>query len=466
MRSLLDSPGFFFGLAAALAIGAVVSQFRYTSPGKPAGTFEQIATLAERDDLNVIFIVADTLRADHLGSYGYERPTSPHLDRMAETGIRFANVEAQSSWTKTSMASIWTGLYPQRNGIHRYPDGIPEQAVMPAEIFRDAGYSTAGIYRNSWVGPNFGFGQGFHLYVKSAPNFNRERMAVSNPSAQGLTGSDLDVTESASEFIGANVDNRFLLYVHYMDVHQYTYDADSDLFGSSFGDLYDNAIHWLDINVERIRQTLEILGILDKTIIVLTSDHGEGFREHGFEGHAKGLYKEVQSIPWLISLPFDLPEPIVVQAQVASIDIWPTLLDLVGLPPLGEVDGLSAVPAIMAVARGEEMPEPFRDRAIFAQIDRRWGRVSMDEDPSISILREPHRMYRWLRFPGGDELFDHTDDPVELENVVRDQPEVAEELRAQIDKFLDENEPEWQTLDIELDEMRLNQLRALGYKVE
>lgn len=466
MRRLLDSPWFYFSLAAVLAIGAVASQFRYSSPPKPAGTFDQIATLAERGDLNVVFIVADTLRADHLGIYGYERPTSPHIDRLAERGIRFANVEAQSSWTKSSMASIWTAMYPQRNGIHRYADGIPEQALMPAEIFRDAGYATAGIYRNSWVGPNFGFGQGFQRYVKSAPSFNRERLQVSNPSAQGLTGSDLDVTESASEFIGANSDNRFLLYVHYMDVHQYSYDSDSDLFGSDFGDLYDNSIHWLDINVERVVKTLEILGILDKTIVVLTSDHGEGFREHGFEGHAKGLYKEVQFTPWLISLPFDLPEPIVVEAQVASIDIWPTLLDLVGLPPLHDADGLSAVPAIMAAAGGEPVPEAFRDRAIFAQIDRRWGKVNKPDDPSISIVRGPHRMYRWLRLPASDELFDHRDDPVELENVLQDQPEVAEDLRAQIDAFLEDTEPAWQTLDIELDAMRLNQLRALGYKID
>jgi arylsulfatase A-like enzyme len=466
MRALLDSAWFYFGLAGLLAIAAVVSQFRFGSMEKPAGVFAEIPSLSERDDLNVIFVLIDTLRADHLGVYGYELPTSPNMDRLARHGVRFANVEAQSSWTKSSMASIWTSLYPQRHGIHRYPDGIPEQAVMPAEVFRDAGYKTAGIYRNSWVGPNFGFGQGFDLYVKTAPNFDRERAKISNPSVSWMKGSDLDITESASEFIGTHQDRRFFLYLHYMDVHQYTYDSESDLFGSHFEGLYDNAIHWADINVGRIVETLETVGLLGKTIIVITSDHGEGFREHGFEGHAKGLFKEVQFTPWVISLPFDLPEPIVVEEQVASIDIWPTLLELAGLPALPHTDGMSTLPAIMAAARGEPAPAALRDRTIFAQIDRRWGKVNTPADPSISIVRGPNRMYRRFRLPARDQLFDHTDDPDEVDNVLRHEPELAEELSGRIDEFRDGNEPVWETEEIELDEMRLNQLRALGYKIE
>jgi arylsulfatase A-like enzyme len=466
MRRLLDSPWLYFGLAAVLAIAAIASQFRLGPPPKPTGTAEDIPELAERGDLNVVFVLIDTLRADHLGAYGYERPTSPNMDRLARHGIRFANVETQSSWTKASMASLWTSLYPQRSGIHRYPDAVPDDAVMPAEIFRDAGYATAGIYRNSWVSPNFGFAQGFGRYVKPAPNFHRERLKVSNPSSGALKGSDLDATESASEFIGAHLDQKFFLYVHYMDAHQYTYDSDSDLFGSNFEDLYDNAIHWTDINVQRIVQTLELVGLLERTILVIASDHGEGFYEHGFEGHAKGLYTEVQHTPWIISLPFDLPEPIVVDAQVANIDIWPTVLDLVGLPPVPDVDGISAVPAIMAAARGEPVPEAFRDRPVFAQIDRRWGRVNTDPAPSVSVLRPPHRMYRQLNQPSKDELFDHSEDPAEQRNVIRKQPEVAEALRGEISSFLEETQPSWEAKSVELDEMRLNQLRALGYKID
>lgn len=466
MRRLLDSPWLYFGLAAVLAVAAIASQFRLGPPPKPTGTVDDIVALAERDDLNVVFILIDALRADHLSAYGYERPTSPRIDALAQRGIRFANVESQSSWTKTSMASLWTSLYPQRNGIHRYGDGLPDAVVMPAERFKEAGFATAGIYRNSWVSPNFGFGQGFDRYVKPAPNFDAERMAERNPSADKLRGSDIDATQSASEFIAANRDGRFFLYLHYMDVHQYSYDTESDLFGSDFGDMYDNAIHWFDINVDRVMETLRLAGIADRTVVVIAADHGEAFFEHGGEGHAKGLYNEVQRTPWMIFLPFDLPEPIVVDTHVANVDVFPTIFDLVGLPPLEDVDGVSALPLILAAGRGEAPPRDLTDRPLFAQIDRNWGKTKVGPAPNVSMLRPPYRMHRLLNEPSEDELFDHSTDPTEQKNLVRKQPEVAEAMSAEIDEFIETGQPAWEVSPVELDRMKLNQLRALGYKIE
>ena len=115
----------------------------------------------EEDPPNVIFITVDTLRADRTTPYGYERDTSPTLDRLASQGIRFNRHLSQSSWTKSSMASMWTGFYPTRTGVTRYDHVVPEQAVMPAERLKEAGYSTIGLYRNGWVAPTFGFEQGF-----------------------------------------------------------------------------------------------------------------------------------------------------------------------------------------------------------------------------------------------------------------------------------------------------------------
>jgi arylsulfatase A-like enzyme len=121
--------------------------------------------MAEREDLNVLFLVIDTLRADRLGMYGYSRDTSPKFDRWASTGVRFDRHLAQSSWTKASMASLWTSLYPMRTGVTRYDDVLAEEAVMAAERFSDAGFRTIGIYRNGWVAPTFGFDQGFDVYT-------------------------------------------------------------------------------------------------------------------------------------------------------------------------------------------------------------------------------------------------------------------------------------------------------------
>jgi glucan phosphoethanolaminetransferase (alkaline phosphatase superfamily) len=119
------------------------------------GTLEDVASLSDRDDLNVVFVLIDTLRADRMGSYGYERATTPVLDYFAARGLRFAEHRAQSSWTKTSMASLWTGLYPQRTDVLTYQDTVAAAATLPAEIFQSAGFETVGIWRNGWVAPNF-----------------------------------------------------------------------------------------------------------------------------------------------------------------------------------------------------------------------------------------------------------------------------------------------------------------------
>ena len=466
MRRLLDTPSFYFVLAAVLAVVAVGSQFRFDPDFKPSGGAEEIEQLAGRDDINVVFVLIDALRADHLGTYGYERPTSPTIDAMTTRGVRFANVEAQSSWTKSSMASLWTAMYPQRNGILRFDDGLPPEAVLAAEVFQDAGFRTAGIFRNAWVGGNFGFDQGFDLYVRTKPSLTPNRLKASSVSTGGLRGSDIDATDSAIEFMLSSVDQRFLLYVHYMDVHQYSYDSDSDLFGSDFGDLYDNAIHWVDINIARLLKAMGRLNLLDKTIVVIASDHGEAFGEHGREGHARELYKEVQFTPWLIWLPFDLAEPLVVDAQVANVDIWPTLLDLLGLDPIPGADGRSARPAILAAARGEPPPAEFEDRAVFSQIDGHWGRVGKEPFPMVAVLRAPYRLHHRTERPRRDELFDHRTDPTEQDNIVSKDPEAAAVLREAVNAYLEESRPGWDATNIQLDEMRLNQLRALGYKIE
>ena len=129
----------------------------------PVGSVEDIEALASRDDLNVLFIVVDTLRADRLGAYGYERDTSPNLDQLASMGVRFDRHLAQSSWTKASMASLWTSYNPNRTGVRKHDDIIPEAATMAAEVFRDHGFRTVGLFRNGWVAPTFGFQQGFDI---------------------------------------------------------------------------------------------------------------------------------------------------------------------------------------------------------------------------------------------------------------------------------------------------------------
>ncbi len=144
-RRILDSPWLYFGGAGVLLLVAVLSQVEIRMPVRPVGTIEQIQTLRERDDVNVVFVLIDTLRADRLHAYGYERETSTYMDWLASTGVRFDRCVSQSTWTKSSMASLWTGTYPAVNGVLRWPHSLPESVDMPAEILRSAGFTTAGV---------------------------------------------------------------------------------------------------------------------------------------------------------------------------------------------------------------------------------------------------------------------------------------------------------------------------------
>ena len=168
-------------LGLALLLAAFWQRAEPRWDDRPEGTLADVAALRQRDDLNVLFILIDTLRSDRLGSYGYARATSPQLDRLAAGGVRFARQLSQSSWTKCSMASLWSGLYPVRTGVTRFDEMLPEEAVMPAEILQQAGFDTVGLYRNGWVSPNFGFDQGFNVYSRPVPGPARAGLRQANP---------------------------------------------------------------------------------------------------------------------------------------------------------------------------------------------------------------------------------------------------------------------------------------------
>jgi arylsulfatase A-like enzyme len=472
LRKLIDSPWLYFSLAGLLLVVALISQVRFSPPPRLQGTAQDLAALDQRDDLNVVFIVIDMLRADRLHTYGYSRQTSPVMDGLAASGIRFANVESQSSWTKASMASMWTGMYPERTGIQRFYHAVPEEAQLPAEIFKEAGYRTAGIWRNGWVANNFGFGQGFDLYIRPRQNRPEHEIRRHNPGVRGLPGTDMDATLAALEFMTGSVSEKFFLYIHYMDVHQYLYADLSPDFGTSFSDFYDSSIFWTDHNVGRVMQGLQDLRISDRTLVVIVSDHGEAFFEHGIEGHARNLYREVLTTPWIIVPPFDLEPGIVVEERVGNVDVWPTLLDMLGLPPLPGAEGQSALPLVLAAQEGDgTIPvSPDSDRAIFAQLDRSWGRVGQDSRPTSSVVKGRHRLNYYGALgaePERVELYDHSVDPLEKKNVASGHLEIVSELSQEVQDFLARPKTQWdEAPEVEIDEMRAQQLRALGYVVQ
>jgi len=460
-RNLIDSPRLLLAVLLGLGVVFVATQFELRRDERPRGELSDLAGLADRSDLNLVFVVIDTLRADRLGAYGYARDTSPLLDYLAETGIRFDRHQSQSSWTKTSMASLWTGLFPHRTGVLRAQDALPEAARLPAEILRDAGFATIGIWRNGWVAPNFGFDQGFDVYMNPTSGLMPGELQA-NTRAGRVASSDIDVVIAAKEFLKTHHDQRFFLYLHLMDVHQYVTDVESATFGTSYSDSYDNAIKWTDRQLGAITAEVERLGLRDRTVIVVVSDHGEAFGEHGSEGHARNLFAEVTTTPWIISLPFRLREGRVVREGTSNVDVWPTLLDLLGLEPMTNPDGRSLLDTLM----DPSSERTDAGRLHFAQLDKTWGQVNREPEPTYAVNDAFHRLIRAADAETGDILFDRTRDPMERSDVSKQSPDVAAALAAALGEHL-AREPEFDSVPhVELNDMELRQLRALGYAVK
>ncbi len=276
---------------------------------------------------DVVFILVDTLRADHLPSYGYKINTAPNIQRLAEGAVLFERVISPSSWTKTSMASILTSQNPSRHGVRGVKDMLPEQFTTMAEVFANNGYHTIGINSNPWLKSKFGFDVGFKSY---------ETLLFLKDG--GWTDA-LEVNAAAvAALTQCPQEKPFFLYVHYMDVHD-PYRPKSPFYSASpltipghgvipdielerlycdkgfdapgvrdrVMELYNGGIRTVDAGIGQLLKEMKRMGRLENTISVITSDHGEAFREHGTTKHGKNLYPEVYEVPLIFSWPGHLP---------------------------------------------------------------------------------------------------------------------------------------------------------------
>jgi arylsulfatase A-like enzyme len=250
-----------------------------------------------------------------------------------------------------------------------------------------------------------------------------------------------------------------------MDVHEFVYDIESALFGTTNSDIYDAAIRHEDYVIESLVMELRTQGLRENTLIVIASDHGEAFGERGFEGHAREIHRETTEVPLIFSFPFDLAEGVVVNTRTANVDIWPTLFDLIGLPTLDDIDGVSRLDDILSGGPRPPVPDHRPNRA-FSLLDQTWGTNGAASLTSIAITEGPlryvigHERGRWI-----DYLFDSEADPKELKNLAKQSPEIVEKFRALAKEFANQN-VKWAdgAPELEIDEMQLNQLRALGYQ--
>jgi arylsulfatase A-like enzyme len=277
-----------------------------------------------------------------------------------------------------------------------------------------------------------------------------------------IDGTDIDLVFSALEFMRVNRDQRFFLYLHLMDLHQYVTVEEMAVFGTTYSDFYDNSILWTDKQIRAIYGGLEEMGLRDKTLIVVASDHGEAFGEHGSEGHARDLHTEVTTTPVIFSFPFRLDPGVVVETRTQNVDIWPTIFDLIGIPPTEPTDGRSRVPEMLG-----ETPVDSNDEADVdvAFLDKTWGRMNMEADPILALRDGDLRIVYRAKDPDQSLLYDLANDPEERKNLLDDHPE-AERLREEAKQEYERSVAWKEVPSVDVDDMSLKQLRALGYVVE
>ncbi len=437
--------------------------------------------------INVILISVDTLRADHLGCYGYTRDTSPNIDALAEDGIRFANAYASSSWTLPSHVSLMTSLHGVHHQVYRDDERMDPELVTLAEMFHSGGFTCAAFTGGGFVSPAYGFAKGFDTYDVSAGGVFHQDSADR-------------VFRSVSEWIDRHVDRRFFLFLHTYQPHspyacplpyKVMYLDDDSLFGHAdlfrhlggkenlyrplpeaerrnLIDLYDGEIRYVDDRlIAPLVAQLKGLGLYDRTLIVFLSDHGEEFFDHGAWGHGQSLYDELLKVPLVLKLPGSEYGGTAPGTIVSLVDILPTLVDVMGWEPSSHAwDGESLVPVI----EGKET----EDRRFLADIGgnilrshvprkiaTNRGRIKMifnegysPEDLEFFGFEPPQR--------GPAELYDLAADPAESSSIADRQPSLANDILRWINEFY-AGARKGQTRKARIDQSVRDQLKALGY---
>ncbi len=426
---------------------------------------------------NVILVSIDDLRADHLGLYGHDRNTSAAIDALGSRGTVFRDASATAPWTLPSHLSIMTSLYPSEHGINFEPNFAPDVSSLPvledrfvtlAERFKADGYQTAAMTNGTYVQGRLGFVQGFDRYFETS-------QADAVPILQKELG----------RWLGRRDTTPFFLFLHVFKVHLPFRPPKSilrelaerpelkqfgvfDFYRVQSGKreltpklqeqlklLYDAEIRYTDTLIKTLIDELTMLGLVDDTLVVITSDHGEEFGEHGSLGHGGTLYQEALHVPLIIAGP-GVAKNRFVEAPVSSLDIMPTLLDLAGIAVDPGFSGRSLRPWLEEQGRGlrDEKGGP---RTFIAE-------VIDDGDQLISIRRaEEKAIFNLDR--GSAELYDLAKDPGETNDRSDTEPETMEAFRTLLDEYLErvaDNQPSQEFVPI--DEAMREQLRAVGYE--
>ncbi len=407
---------------------------------------------------NVLLICADTLRSDHLGQNGYDLPTSPNLDAMAREGASFGRCISTYPQTAASVASILTGLYPSAHKVDEAAMQLSRVPVLLAEVLGDAGYQSAAVATNPHLTPGLGFERGFGRFIYiHGRNQARSSYAVpgqvlgDNISFKKSKGSYYgrgdDVNRNALSWLDARDTGRpFFLYLHYMDVHSpYVSPAPhQDMFIRGEGRnvyrnglakgrpsklnrdftraRYDGGVHYLDQCIGELRAGLEQRELWAETLLIFTADHGDEFMEHGGFGHGETLYREMNQVPLIFH---GAGLSVQQSAQwVSTLDIFPTILDLLMLKAPAGLEGRSLKTLLQQNDAGGASPTGFAFAEGHAL--REAGREQL-HGRGVSFYTQDWHLIQ-TGAAGGLELYDVAADPQERHDLAGQQPELARNL--------------------------------------
>ena len=372
-------------------------------------------------DFRVLLVTIDTVRADHFGAYGYARKTTPNLDALAADGTLFENGFAHAPSTRYSMPAILTGRLPldvrYDTSVEGWP-GLAPAAVTIAEALQPFGFIGGGI-TNYWY-----FDRSRHMDQGMASYDNEDarlHMGVAGAGPEQTRGtSSRQQTDKAIAFVDAHAADRWFLWVHYYDPH-YAYEAHAD--GPSFGSdrmaLYDGEIAFTDQQIGRLVDTLKARGLYDRTVIVVTGDHGEGFGEHHVELHGYHLYSAQTKVPLIVRVP-GLP-PRRATTPAGHVDILPTLVNLAGGSASPEMMGSSLV----SVVAGTDRP-----RVVFQQLSYEGNHeMRAGADGRCHVIYNVSPDTSW-------EVYRTDRDPAELADLAGDGDECVDTRRA-IERWYD-----------------------------
>ncbi|MDQ1352234.1 MAG: Sulfatase-like hydrolase/transferase [Acidobacteriota bacterium] len=406
---------------------------------------------------NVVLIVIDTLRADHLPIYGYEKNTAPFLSELASRGVVFENTFSPSSWTGPATASIFTSLYPFQHGvttgffagkffnveINRIPGSIE---TLP-ELLKKDGYKTYGVANNPNICDEEGFTQGFDKFMlfKDA---HENKMTLQ--------------LESWSSEIKAQ--KKYFLYIHYNDCHvpyrprkpwyEKKEEKREDIIAR-----YDSEISYVD---EKIKKMYERFGWDKNTLLIIVADHGEEFWEHNRTGHGKNLYGEVIRVPMLFYFPGEDNAKKRIKINASNMDILPTVRNYLGIKNTQVEEGIDLLPLVY----GEGNNTQAGDRYIFSHLLKHnreqdgplgYHKATIYQDWKYIFVDKFQKEYR-------RELFNMKEDPREKNNVYKTNLPMANMLFARFTEFEKKCKkfPQ-ETQKIELDKKKMEELKTLGY---